>query len=254
MASKQGLNKILKLYKEKGETPLECVLRFKKNNPTYEKVKMTYAGRLDPLAEGLLLVLADDECKNKNKYLDLDKVYELDILLGFSTDTYDLMGLIKDSSNYKEIKTREITKLLKSFIGKFTQRYPAYSSKTLKGKPLFEYARSNKLNDVNIPEKEVKITKIKKIKDFFISKDKLQKNITESISLVNGDFRQKEILSCWKKNLLKSKNKKYKVISVVVSCTSGTYMRSLAHNLGCLMGIPSLAFRIKRIKAGKYKV
>jgi len=254
MASKQGLNKILKLYKEKGETPLECILRFKKDNPTHEKVKMTYAGRLDPLAEGLLLVLVGDECKNKDKYLGLDKVYELDILFGFSTDTYDLMGLVKDFSDYREIKLKEIVKLLGNFVGEFTQKYPVYSSKTIKGKPLFEYAKNGELEEKSIPEKKVKITKIKNIKEFFISKNKLQKNITKSISLVNGDFRQKEILSCWKKNLLKNKNKKYKVISVVVSCTSGTYMRSLANNIGISTGIPSLAFRIKRIKIGKYKI
>src|ERR1035437_1661782 len=91
MKPKQG---IITLYKNKGETPLECLERFKKDNPEYEKERMTYAGRLDPLAEGLLIVLYGDEIKNKEKYLGLDKEYEVDILFGFATDTYDVLGKV----------------------------------------------------------------------------------------------------------------------------------------------------------------
>jgi tRNA pseudouridine55 synthase len=254
MASKQGLNKVLKLYKNSGETPLECILKFKKNNPKFEKIKMTYAGRLDPLAFGLLLVLTGDECKNKDKYLKLDKVYDLDILFGFSTDTYDLLGLVKKNKNYNQIDLKEIDKILKNKVGKFLQKYPPYSSKTLNGKKLFSLAKKGVLNDEDIPEKEVTIKKITKIKNYYISKEKLEKDIIKSISSVSGDFRQNKILKTWKGNLLRSKNIKYKVVSVRVSCTSGTYMRSLADSIGNLVKIPSLAFKIKRISVGKYKI
>jgi len=59
---------ILNLYKNMGETPLECLERFKVENPKWQGVPMTYAGRLDPMAKGLLLVLAGDidETEKKN--------------------------------------------------------------------------------------------------------------------------------------------------------------------------------------------
>lgn len=84
---------MLNLYKKVGETPLECLGRWVKQNPKYENMKMTYAGRLDPMAEGELLVLVGEECYEKEKYLGLDKEYEFDILFGFGTDTYDILGL-----------------------------------------------------------------------------------------------------------------------------------------------------------------
>ncbi|MEY2671815.1 MAG: tRNA pseudouridine synthase tRNA pseudouridine55 synthase, partial [Candidatus Parcubacteria bacterium] len=52
------------------------------DHPEWKNLPMTYAGRLDPVAEGLLLVLVGDDCKEKDKYLDLNKEYELSILFG----------------------------------------------------------------------------------------------------------------------------------------------------------------------------
>ena len=254
MASKQG---ILKLYKNRGETPLECIKRFKKNNSEYESDKMTYAGRLDPLAEGLLLVLVGEECKNKNKYLGLDKEYEVDILLGFSTDTYDLLGKIKSQVDTDKIQiyTKEyFNGILPTFVGKFFQKYPAYSSKTIKGKTLFEYAREGNLEEEKIPEKEVEIKSIDFIDERFISKIELEKYVKESIDLVLGDFRQEDILKSWKENLEKSIFTEYKIISIKVICTSGTYMRSLANSFGLKIETPSLAFKIKRNMIGEYNL
>ncbi len=85
------------LYKNLGETPNEAVLRFKKDNPEYEKEPMTYAGRLDPMPEGLLLILSGEELKNKDSFLDLKKTYEFEVLWGVETDTLDVLGLISNS-------------------------------------------------------------------------------------------------------------------------------------------------------------
>jgi tRNA U55 pseudouridine synthase TruB len=81
------------LWKEIGETPLEVLENFKEENPKYKNEKFAYAGRLDPMAEGKLLVLVGDTCKEREKYLNLDKEYEFEILLGFKSDTKDLLGM-----------------------------------------------------------------------------------------------------------------------------------------------------------------
>ena len=57
--------KTIKLYKEKGETPLERLDRFREENPEYGEVKLSYAGRLDPMAEGVMLILIGDENKER---------------------------------------------------------------------------------------------------------------------------------------------------------------------------------------------
>ncbi|PSO45951.1 MAG: tRNA pseudouridine(55) synthase, partial [Parcubacteria group bacterium QH_9_35_7] len=54
-------------------TPLQTIEKFKEQNPKYKDKKMSYAGRLDPMAEGLLLCLVGEENKNREEYQQLEK-------------------------------------------------------------------------------------------------------------------------------------------------------------------------------------
>ena len=63
--------KLIIAYKNMGETPLECLERMRKEHRISDDIPMTYAGRLDPMAEGLMVVLVGEECKNKEKYLGM---------------------------------------------------------------------------------------------------------------------------------------------------------------------------------------
>ena len=97
---------------------------------------------------------------------------------------------------------RDLKKSVRKLKGWQTQELPAYSSYKIKGKPLFYYARNNKLNEIEIPENRIKI---KKIKINFIKKIKnkeILKRILKKIDLVKGDFRQEKIKKKWK-SLLK---------------------------------------------------
>jgi tRNA pseudouridine55 synthase len=268
MASKQS---VITLYKNRGETPLECMNRFKKDNPEYKDEKMTYAGRLDPLAEGILLVLVGEECKNREKYLGFDKEYEVAVLFGFATDSFDVLGLVTDSlcegnpeANQEGTgllpwpgrrgarNDRKIQEILNTFIGRFSQKYPPFSSKTVNGIPLFNHAKSGNLDVEDIPSKEVEIKSIELLNENTISKSELEKFVKESVALVSGDFRQRETLESWESALSKTKLDFFKTISIRVSCTSGTYMRSLANSIGEKVGIPALVLNIKRTSIGAY--
>jgi len=247
------VKKILILNKKEGETPLECLGRFRAHNKKYKDIKMTYAGRLDPMASGLLLVLVGDEVKNKEKYLKLDKEYEFEVLFGFSTDTYDILGKVQHSHILKNIGMLELEKIIKNnlkhFTGKFVQKYPLYSSKTVAGKQLWEYGREEK--EVEIPTREVNVRKLKFIKLRKINNKNLFVNIEKNIEKVKGDFRQSEILKIWKKNLKIS----YSVVFIgnfKIKCSSGTYVRGIANSLGEKMNVPALAYSIKRTKIGKF--
>ena len=248
------MKKLLKLYKEIGETPLERIKRWKAANPEYKKVPMTYAGRLDPMAEGVLLALTGEECKKKEKYLGLDKKYIVEILFGFATDTYDILGKITKQGDPTSTSLWRSGhhKDLQSFVGKFSQKYPKYSSRNIK-KVLFSTMVENSTFSDEVLTKEVEIYSVKILGQRKIGAKKLLTTIESRIAKVKGTFRQKAILSLWRKNL-KNKNDKYQIVKIKVACSSGTYMRSLAHNLGKKIGIPALAFSIKRTKIGEHKI
>ncbi|MBX4200262.1 hypothetical protein KW790_02280 [Candidatus Parcubacteria bacterium] len=246
------VTKVIKLYKNLGETPLECILRFRHDNPDFEKINMTYLGRLDPMAEGLLLVLAGNT-KEKNKYLEWDKTYEFEVLWGFETDTYDVLGKITNISDIP-LKNfdRHIAPLLKKISEKKTQGYPPYSSKTVLGKALHTWAREGKIDEIDIPSRSVKIFSIEHLDTRLVTQDEILEEIINKIDLVKGDFRQGEIIKLWKKSI---KHGEPALISAFrASVSSGTYIRSIAHEMGHILGTSALAYSIRRTRVGEYKM
>ena len=253
---------MLNVYKKIGETPLECLNRLREHYPEYKDVPLSYAGRLDPMAEGVLLVLVGEDNKKREKYLSLNKEYTANILFGFTTDTYDILGLNHlpqagdrpDILFDQNVLGKRLCEVLKKFTGKFLQTYPPYSSKTVDGRPLFEWARSDELNKIQIPSREVEINSITLENYKMIDKAELHKLIKKKIALVKGDFRQKEILQCWEKALGQSKTKNFPVAQIKIKCSSGTYVRSLAHSLGETLGTGALALSIIRTRIGQYDI
>lgn len=244
-------DKLIIVNKKTGQTPLDCINEIKASRPDLADLPMTYAGRLDPLASGVLLVLVGDECLKKNEYLDLTKEYEVDILLGFSTDTYDVMGRITQAL-YKDVHIDSST--FSDFVGTFSQPYPPYSSRTVEGKPLFKWAREDRLEDIEIPSRDVYVDNIKIVREYKIKGSDLLSEIHRVVGLVSGDFRQEEVLSIWDKSMNYKKDLDFKIIRIKIVCDSGVYVRSIAHNIGEKLGIPALAFNIVRTKVGDYSV
>ena len=243
------------IYKNEGETPLEALDRLRVEQPEYKDAVLSYAGRLDPMAEGQLLVLVGEENKEREKYLGLDKEYEVEILFGVSTDTGDILGLLEGhlQATMSGLEARQCQTLLQSFVGKFTQKYPHYSSKTVNGKPLFQWAREGRLDEIEVPTRDAEIYSIELLKTFEISGEEIFRKITERIGKVKGDFRQKEILDSWREGLEgKGRLKEAPtghlrpIMQIRVNCSSGTYMRSLAEAIGRKMGTTSIAWSIKR--------
>jgi len=237
---------VIKIYKSKGETPLERLDRLRTEHPKYMGLKLSYAGRLDPMAEGVMLILVGDKNQERDKYLKYSKEYTFEILFGFKTDSYDLLGLPQGKYEDCYISRRVLEKALNKFVGDIVQAYPPYSSKTVKGKPLFQWAREGKLGKIKIPEHKVTIFESKILEMEEISKPNLKKEIIESVMRIKGDFRQKEILDGWDKILKRTKEEQYKLVKINMYCSSGTYVRSLANDIGEELGCGALAYSIKR--------
>ena len=230
------------VYKHVGETPLQCIQRlFDTATNSY-----TYAGRLDPMAEGLLLVLENEECKQAKQYHNLTKSYEYSFIAGISTDTYDCLGKITNIQYPEKSLDKKIQRVINVLTDTQTLPYPPYSSKTVDGIPLFEHARQNKLHAITLPTNTIYITEHKLTDIQTTTIDKLKKEIIESIQKVTGDFRQDEILRQWQK-LPDQTVQRY---TATLTASGGTYVRAIVHEIGNYIGYPTVTAHIKRTKIG----
>lgn len=246
-------DKVISIYKHEGESPLDAIEKWRSLNPAHANSSLGYAGRLDPMAHGLLLVLVDDENLKRKEYERLSKTYEFEVLFGVSTDTYDILGKVT-SSEYRILKEEDIRRLIPLYLGKQTQPYPPYSSPRINGKPLFWWARENRLAEITIPEKEIDIYTLDLLKMITISPSNLREDIVKRVTNVKGDFRQNEILESWRK-FFETTSGNFQLASFRMTCSSGTYVRSLAHTLGIQLGCGALAYSINRTQIGEsYKM
>lgn len=238
------------VWKPPGKTPLETVNMIKNQFPDYKNSKLSYAGRLDPMAEGVLLILVDEENKKRNKYENLEKTYEFEALLGVETDTYDCMGIIKNIKPSANIDHEEFKNILENYEGVFDQKYPPYSSARVLGKPLFYWARKNMIDKISIPSKQVEIYSLKFIDQKKMILKQIAPKIINRIQSVNGKFRQKQIIEKWNDFLIKNPNMSFSILKIEASVSSGVYIRSICHKLGQETCFGAVAFSIKRTKVG----
>jgi tRNA pseudouridine(55) synthase len=244
----------LNLYKQLGETPRERLERLRTQKPHYAHEILSYAGRLDPMAEGVLLCLVGSANKRREAYLELNKEYTLDILFGFDTDTYDILGRIMDTGDASSITRESVMRGLNEFRGHIAQEYPPYSSKTVEGKSLFEWARAGAISSLVMPSRTVHIYDLTVKTMYKVSEQELLNYVETSVEKVQGDFRQEEVLRGWRQSLKKAGDREFPCATVKIECSSGTYARSIAHGLGQELGIPALALHILRSKVGEYGI
>lgn len=240
--------------KPQGVTPLSAIETFRVRTPEYASETLGVAGRLDPMADGLLLVLVGEENKKRKEYERLHKTYCIELLFGFGSDTYDELGLITNSSDPTGVTKSDVEQAVAKIPQSFDQPYPPYSSKPVKGKPLYYWAREGKLDTISIPTKNIELYHRAFDNWRTISKIDLHNHMQSRIARVLGDFRQKEILETWESQLAVSTVQSFPVARLTFTCSSGTYMRGLAHMIGQSIGIPALAFSIRRTHIGTYSL
>jgi tRNA pseudouridine55 synthase len=203
------------------------------------------------MAEGLLLVLVGSENNEREKYIGLDKTYQVEILFGISTDTLDTLGIVQEVVSEVDVKEENIINAIEKFKGEIEQKYPDFSSKTVNGKPLFLYAREGL--DVPKVEHSVFVSSIKFVKYFTVSSDKLFNKIKKSVLSVVGDFRQEEIVREFEEKLSGQKII-FSVLSLEMRVSSGFYVRQFAEDLGKELGLPAVTLSIKRSSVGDFDI
>jgi tRNA pseudouridine55 synthase len=184
-------NGILVLRKPRGPSSGWCLGRIKRD---LSQKKIGHAGTLDPMAEGVLVVLLGQATKLSGFLMDQDshKVYSGAIQLGVDTDTWDAEGRVLSRQAADHITQEEVSSAFAALAGVSEQEVPPYSAAKHEGKPLYALARKG----VPVPVRKKTVTIFR-----------------EEAELVGPSH-----------------------IRFRVTCSSGTYIRSLAHSLGKRLG------------------
>lgn len=187
------MNKILLVNKEKNYTSRDVVNIISKK---FNTKKVGHFGTLDPLATGLLVIGIGSFTKLGNLLENDTKEYICEVLIGKSTNTYDITGeTIKEVKDYN-LSKELLTKTLKSFQKEYIQEVPIYSAVKVNGKKLYEYARNNE--KVELPSKKVIIFNIDLIElkdNYFSFSSKVSKG-TYIRSLINDISNKLDIPMC----------------------------------------------------------
>lgn len=213
--TKDGL---ILLNKSKGISSFGAINHLKR---VIKAKKVGHAGTLDPMAEGLMIVMINDATKFSDDLMKRDKEYYVEMELGYKTDTYDSEGeIIEKYESEINIADSEIIKAVNSFKGKMKQIPPMYSAIKVEGKKLYDLARKG--IEVERAERNVEISEIREIK--IIRPDKNSEN---------------------------SQNIK---ISFYAKVSSGTYIRSLVYDIGEKLGVFATMTKLVRTKIGRFDI
>ncbi|MFD1336153.1 tRNA pseudouridine(55) synthase TruB [Oceanobacillus iheyensis] len=144
---------ILPLWKPKGLTSHDCVMRCRRY---FKTKKVGHTGTLDPEVEGVLPICIGQATKIVPFLTDTKKVYEATVQLGCSTETEDATGKVVETKEVSDFPTnKNLEEVLQTFIGRTKQIPPMYSAVKVNGKKLYEYARANE--SVERPVREIEI-------------------------------------------------------------------------------------------------
>ncbi len=255
------MSRFVILNKKVGQTPLQAIEEWKDAHPEYKDISASYAGRLDPMAKGKLLILLGEECKKLHAYTGLDKEYEIEVLFDIGSDTGDALGFVTYSNRDTRVETDILKQIFKKEEGIHERAYPIFSSKTVGGKPLFLHALEGNISSITIPTHKEHIYSIKLLETKRMIVSELRNDISSFLDLVpltdepskrlGADFRIKDVRASWEKLFQACGQRNFCVVRMRVVCGSGSYMRTLAPRIGEALGTRALALSINRTKIGK---
>lgn len=206
-------NGILPLWKEKGMTSHDCVFKLRK---ILKMKRIGHTGTLDPNVEGVLPICLGESTKVAEYLTNAGKEYIAEVTIGFSTTTEDADGETVDSNlEIKTISKQQLQQVITTLTGVITQTPPMYSAVKVNGKKLYEYARQGLV--IERPSREVTIYELELLSD-------------------ESSFTGEQIS-----------------FPIRVSCSKGTYIRTLAVQIGEKLGYPAHMSKLVRTASGSFK-
>ena len=206
---------ILALYKERGMTSNDAVFKCRK---LFKTRRVGHSGTLDPNVDGVLPICVGKATKVVNYLMDSGKVYMGQIILGFATETEDLDGAVVEQQRLvRPFSDQEIDQAMQALCGDLIQIPPMYSAIKVNGRRLYDYARKGE--EVVRPKRQIHVDYFKQTKP--------------------SSFDEK---------------RGQQTIFFEVGCGKGTYVRTLAVDLGKKLGVPAVMSDLTRLKSGGFMI
>lgn len=179
--------------------------------------KVGHAGTLDPFASGLLIICAGRQAtKMISSFMDGEKEYLATLCLGMRTETLDPEGEVIARNPVGLCTAAKIDECLAQFRGEILQSPPAYSALKYKGKPLYFYARKG--IEVKKEPRKIEILALER---------------TDGSADLHGEFPE---------------------LKIRVVCSKGTYIRTLADDIGSMLGCGAYLKELRRTRSGLFTV
>ena len=210
-----------------------------------KKFKIGHAGTLDPLATGLLLVCVGKATKRINELQEGDKVYTGTMVLGATTPCYDLERAIDNYYPFDHITPALIQSVLPQFTGTVMQVPPIFSAVKINGQRAYQYARQTDTGEAPSPTpKPVQIYNFD-ITDFRPGNPDVvpvpvaqQPAAPDALHLY--DHPQGTVPP------------QLPQIDFRIRCGKGTYIRSIARDLGMALDSGAFLSALRREQVGSY--
>lgn len=210
------MNGILIIDKPAGITSHDVVSRVRRILGTR---RVGHSGTLDPFATGVMVILVG-QATRLAQFLDKDeKEYEAVVRFGFETDTGDRTGSPKSQvQSPKAMDLEVIRRALAEFRGEIEQTPPMYSAKKVEGKKLYEHARKGET----------------------IDRDAVPIKIS-ALEIIDGSATNNLGDGTWD-------------LGLRIVCSAGTYIRTLAEDIGRKMGTLAHLAELRRTRAGRFSI
>lgn len=171
--------------------------------------KVGHTGTLDPSVTGVLPIVIGDATKLTEILQERDKQYIATVTLGHTTDTEDATGETLETKEAAEgsVTKEDVLAVIEQFKGDYNQTVPLYSSVRVNGRKLYWYAHEG--IEVERPSRTVKIKSLE---------------LTSDIRYKDGEIS----------------------FDIDVTCSKGTYIRTLAVDIGKALGYPAHMSYLRR--------
>jgi len=197
-----------------------------------KRLKVGHSGTLDPYATGVLVVAVGKATKMIEELKGCDKDYVAEIGFGLMSETYDLDGEVKVVDGMGDVAdpdglvcqfdddfVEQLESMLPEFVGEIQQIPPRFSALKVDGKRAYDLARKGK--DFELAARTVHI---------------------ERLDILGKELRP--ILS-------DHPDLQFPVVTLQMTVSTGTYIRSLARDIGEKLGIPAVLTGLRRTRVGK---
>ena len=174
-----------------------------------------HAGTLDPMATGLLVLGVESGTKLLTFIVGADKTYEATIRLGASTVTDDAEGEILTQTDASHVLEENIREQISKLTGHINQRPSSVSAIKVNGVRAYDQVRAGQ--EVELKSRQVTISRF---------------DVVSEIRKVDGFID----------------------LDVIVDCSSGTYIRALARDLGEALAVGGHLTALRRTRVGDFKV